>query len=356
MLETPAPTIRANTCGAPIRHRKDAPGALVTPASITRAIQAARVHDIARRTPLERAAKLSERLGHEVYLKREDLQPVFAFKIRGAYNRMRQLSPAERAAGVVCVSAGNHAQGVAYSARELGIEATVVMPVTASPIKLDAVRRLGARVLLQGDDYFAAERFCEEWVAGTGQTLIHPFDDPEVIAGQGTIGLELLADLPQLDAVFVPVGGGGLVAGIGAYLKTLRPSARVIAVQAAESAAMERSLAAGERVTLQTTGSFADGVAVKRVGKLTYALARQVVDEVVTVSTDEICAAIEAVHVETRVVLEPAGALAVAGLVKRCRTWPEGRRLQLSAINSGANMSFRQLSFVTDRLAMSTRS
>lgn len=354
MLETPALRPRANTCASPARHRKEASGALVTPASMTRAIRAARVHEVARRTPLERAATLSERLGHDVYLKREDLQPVFAFKIRGAYNRMRQLSPSERAAGVVCVSAGNHAQGVAYSARELGIEATVVMPVTASPIKLDAVLRLGARVLLEGNDYFAAERFCEEWAAETGQTLIHPFDDPEVIAGQGTIGLELLADLPGLDAVFVPVGGGGLVAGIGACLKTLRPSARVIAVQAEGSTAMERSLATGERVTLATTGSFADGVAVKRVGEVTYALARQVIDEVVTVSTDEICAAIEAVHVETRVVLEPAGALAVAGLVQRCLAWPQAGRLQLAAINSGANMSFRQLSFVTDRLALST--
>jgi threonine dehydratase len=311
-------------------------------------ILTARVYELAERTPLEPATTLSGKLGNTVLLKREDLQPGFSFKVRGAYNRIAQLSARERAAGVICASAGNHAQGVALSAAHLKLTAMVVMPETTPRIKVDAVQRLGAEVVLHGDSYSDAAAHCTTLVRQTGMTFVHPFDDPYVIAGQGTIGHELLQQCPHLDAVFVPVGGGGLIGGIAAYIKALRPTAQVIGVQPEESQAMRASLQAGTRVTLDHVGTFADGVAVKRVGELTFALAQRHVDEIVTVSTDQICSAIKSIYEETRSIMEPAGALGVAGL----RQWLAGHPQQdktLIAVNSGANMNFDRLQFVAER-------
>jgi threonine dehydratase len=316
--------------------------------SLLKDILTARVYDVAVRTPLDRAERLSARLGCEVLLKREDLQPCFSFKVRGAHNRIAHLSEAERKRGVICASAGNHAQGVALSARHLGLAATVVMPVTTPRIKVDAVRGLGAEVVLTGDSYSDAYAHCQTLVHETGRVFIHPFDDPLVIAGQGTIGHELLQQCAGLDAVYVPVGGGGLIAGIAAFIKALRPETRVIGVNAQGSEAMRQSLQAERRVTLNDVALFADGVAVKQVGALAFEIARACVDEIVTVNTDEICSAIKAIYEDTRSIVEPAGALGVAGLLRHSSA-RDVRGQTLAAINSGANMNFERLHFVAER-------
>jgi threonine dehydratase len=318
-------------------------------------ILTSRVYDVARETPLDPASGLSRRFGHTVLLKREDLQPVFSFKLRGAYNKIAQLSPDERARGVITASAGNHSQGVAFSARKLGLRAVIVMPQTTPRIKVDAVRAMGAEVVLAGDSYGDAKTHCDMLVVQTGMTFIHPFDDPLVIAGQGTIGAEILRhSQDHLSAVFVPVGGGGLIAGIAGYIKALRPDVKVIGVEPFEADAMYRSLKAGTRVHLDHVGIFADGVAVREVGELTFALARDTVDEVVRVTNDEVCAAIKDIFDDTRTIMEPAGALAVAGLkawVEREGAPTSGARggQVLVAVLSGANMNFDRLRFVAER-------
>ncbi len=309
----------------------------------------ARVYDVAIQSPLEPAPGLSRRLGNRLLLKREDLQPVFSFKLRGAYNKMVNLPAARRARGVIAASAGNHAQGVALAAQKLGCRALIVMPVTTPRIKVEAVGALGAEVVLQGDSYDEAYAHARRLQRRRGLAFVHPYDDPDVIAGQGTIGMEILRQSARpVDAVFVPVGGGGLIGGIAAYVKRLRSSVRVVGVEPADANAMARSLAAGRRVKLDHVGLFADGVAVKRVGKETFRLARAFVDEMVLVDTDEICAAIKDVFEDTRVVLEPAGALAVAG----AKAWVErrgARRKTLVAVASGANTNFDRLRFVAEQ-------
>ena len=319
---------------------------------LLRLILTSRVYDVALETPFESAPRLSRRLGNDVLLKREDLQRVFSFKLRGAYNRMAHLSDAERARGVVTASAGNHAQGVAYAARHLGVAATIVMPETTPEIKVQAVREMNASVVLAGDTYGEAKLHADEIAANTGQVFIHPFDDPLVIAGQGTIATEMLRHrLGDASAIFVPVGGGGLIAGIGTYVKAIRPDVTVIGVEPFEADAMYRSLESGKRVALDHVGIFADGVAVREVGELTFKLARETVDEVVRVSNDAICAAIKDVFDDTRSILEPAGALGVAGLTSWVeRTGTRGRRL--AAVLSGANMNFDRLRFVAERADM----
>jgi threonine dehydratase len=285
--------------------------------SLLRHILTSRVYDVARDTPLDPAPLLSARLGTRVHFKREDEQPVFSFKLRGAYNRIAHLDADQRARGVITASAGNHAQGVAFSARKLGLRAVIVMPQTTPQIKVDAVRGMGAEVKLHGDSYSDAQAYCDTLVAETGLAFIHPFDDLLVIAGQGTIGDEIVRHRhADLHAVFVPIGGGGLIAGIGAYIKAVMPEVKVIGVEPFESDAMYQSLQAGRRVTLDQVGIFADGVAVRSVGRLTFDIARETVDEVIRVSNDEICAAIKDIFDDTRTIMEPAGALAVAG-VKR---------------------------------------
>jgi threonine dehydratase len=312
-------------------------------------ILTSRVYDVARETPLDPAARLSRRLGNTVLLKREDQQPVFSFKLRGAYNKIAHLTGAERARGIITASAGNHSQGVAYSARKLGLRAIIVMPQTTPLIKVDAVRDMGAEVVLVGDSYADAQAHCIGLVAETGMTFIHPFDDPLVIAGQGTIGDEILRHgQDRVSAVFVPVGGGGLIAGIGGYIKALRPEVKVIGVEPFEADAMYQSLAAGRRVTLEHVGIFADGVAVREVGERTFAIAQQTVDEIVRVTNDEVCAAIKDIFDDTRTIMEPAGALSVAGL----KTWAAREAAHdqgLVAVLSGANMNFDRLRFVAER-------
>jgi threonine dehydratase len=278
-------------------------------------ILTAKVYDVAIETPLELAATLSARLGNRILLKREDQQPVFSFKLRGAYNKMAHLSAAERARGVVAASAGNHAQGVALAAQRLGCTATIVMPVTTPHIKIAAVEARGARVVLHGDSYSDAYEKAQQLLKQTHGTFVHPYDDPDVIAGQGTIGMEILRQCQgPLDAIFVAIGGGGLVSGVASYVKRVRPEVRIIGVQPEDSDAMARSIAAGRRVTLPHVGLFADGVAVKQVGRETFRLARKYVDDIVLVDTDAICAALKDVFEDTRSILEPAGALAIAGV------------------------------------------
>jgi threonine dehydratase len=329
-----------------------APLAVDTDGDLLAQIRAARVYEVAHESALEPAPLLTDRLGQSVLLKREDQQPVFSFKLRGAYNRMVQLDAAQRARGVVAASAGNHAQGVALAAAKLGIRATIVMPVTAPQVKVDAVRRFGGAlvdVVLAGDSYSDAQHAAAQLQAERGAMFVHPFDDPAVITGQGTIGLEILRQHPgPLEAVFVPVGGGGLLAGVAAAIKALRPEVKVIGVQAADSDAMARSLEAGVRVTLPEVGLFADGTAVKQVGALTFALCQQHVDAMLRVDTDAICAAIRDIHEETRSVPEPSGALALAGLKQYVATRRAGDGA-LVAIVSGANMNFDRLRFVAER-------
>lgn len=278
-------------------------------------IDAASVYDVAKVSPLELAGNLSLRLNNRVLMKREDLQPVFSFKLRGAYNKLASLPEGTVDAGVICSSAGNHAQGVALAARRRNLRAVIVMPVTTPSIKVDAVQALGGEVVLHGDTYDDAYQKARELEKAEGLTFIHPFDDPAVIAGQGTIGRELIEQMADdVSAVFVPIGGGGLIAGIAAYVKGKRPNVRIIGVEPADSAAMKESLAAGKPVTLDHVGIFADGVAVRRVGDETFRLCQSLVDEIVTVDTDQICAGIKDIFEDTRSIVEPAGALAVAGL------------------------------------------
>ncbi len=309
----------------------------------------ARVYDVAIESPLEEAPRLSRRLGNQVLLKREDLQPVFSFKLRGAYNRIAHLSDGAAKRGVVCASAGNHAQGVALAAKRRSIPATIVMPHTTPRIKVQAVIDLGGEVVLHGDDYDTAQERALELARERNLVFVHPFDDPDVIAGQGTIGVELLRQTGgHLDAIFVPVGGGGLISGIAVYVKYLYPNIRIIGVEPEDAASMYESLKAGRRVTLDRVGIFADGVAVKRVGEETFSLCRDHVDEIMLLDTDEICAAIQDVFEDTRSIVEPAGALAVAGLKKYVAR--EGwRDKRVAAINSGANINFDRLRHVAER-------
>ena len=309
----------------------------------------ARVYDVAIESPLDPAPNLSARLLNRVLLKREDLQPVFSFKLRGAYNKMAGLSPTELERGVIAASAGNHAQGVALGAQRLGCRAVIVMPVTTPEMKVKAVAARGAEVVLHGDTYDAACTEATRLAHERGLTFIHPFDDPEVIAGQGTIALEILRQCSTPpDAIYVAVGGGGLIAGIAAYVKALWPQVEIIGVEPADADAMARSLACGERVRLEQVGLFADGVAVHQVGVHTFALAQRHVDRMVTVSTDEICAAIKDVFEDTRSILEPAGALAVAGM--KADVASRGLRDRcLVAVACGANMNFDRLRFVAER-------
>ena len=309
----------------------------------------ARVYDVARETPLELANNLSRRLGNSVWLKREDLQPVFSFKLRGAYNRMAQLSEAELKLGVIASSAGNHAQGVALSASQLGCRAVIVMPVTTPGVKVDAVRQLGAEVVLHGETYDEAYAEARSRSEAEQLCFIHPFDDPEVIAGQGTVGMEILRQCHQPpDAIYVAVGGGGLIGGIAVYVKSLWPDVQIIGVEPHDAAAMTLSLEAGERIRLPQVGLFADGVAVREVGEHTFALAQKYVDDIVTVSTDEICAAIKDVFEDTRSILEPAGALAIAGL-KADVSRRSLQKQNLVAVACGANINFARLRFVAER-------
>jgi len=308
----------------------------------------ARVYDVAVETPLERAAKLSTQHGCDIFLKREDLQPVHSFKLRGAYNKMAQLSAAERARGVIAASAGNHAQGVALSAKKLGISALIVMPRTTPSIKIEAVESYGAAVELAGDSYSDAAEHCKQRMLETGRTYVHPFDDPLVIAGQGTIGREILEQQPDVTHIFVPVGGGGLIAGIAQYVKALRPDVRIISVEPTDSNVLQASLQAGRRITLPHVGIFADGVAVKQMGEHTYKICKTHVDDCVTVDTDALCAAIKGVFEATRGIVEPAGALGVAGITAYAATH-DMQGAKAIAICSGANMTFERLQFVAER-------
>ena len=307
------------------------------------------VYDVAKKTPLEFQPNLSARTGNRILLKREDMQPVFSFKLRGAYNKMAHLAPDVLLHGVIAASAGNHAQGVALAAQKLACRAVIVMPTTTPQIKIDAVRSRGAEVVLFGDSYSDAYVHALELEKSQNLTFVHPYDDPDVIAGQGTIAMEILHDHPQtIHAIFCCVGGGGLIAGVAAYVKALRPEIRIIGVEAVDADAMTQSLAVGHRVTLEQVGLFADGAAVKQVGEHTFALCQQYVDEMILVDNDAICAAIKDVFEDTRSILEPAGALATAGIkeyVKRNHLQGE----TLVGIASGANMNFDRLRFVAER-------
>lgn len=309
----------------------------------------ARVYDVAIETPLELAPSLSTRSGNRILIKREDMQPVFSFKLRGAYNKMVRLTKTQRKRGVITASAGNHAQGVTLSAQRLGCRAVVVMPVTTPQIKINAVRARGGEVIMAGESFKEAYSHALQLEKKYGMTFVHPYDDPDVIAGQGTIGMEILRQhADPIDAVFCPVGGGGLISGVAAYIKRLRPQTKIIGVESVDADAMDRSLKAGRRITLDSVGLFADGTAVKQVGRETFRLCQEYVDEMILVDTDAICAAIKDVFEDTRAVLEPAGALAIAGAKEYARL----HRLQgstLVAIASGANMNFDRLGFVTER-------
>lgn len=324
------------------------------PRDILTDILTARVYDVAIESPLDTAPGLSKRLNNRVLLKREDLQPVFSFKLRGAYNKMASLSAAELDRGVITASAGNHAQGVALSAQKLGCKATIVMPATTPQIKVNAVASRGGTVVLQGDSYDEAYQHAVKLTEQTGATYIAPFDDPLVIAGQGTVGMELLRQYANIDAIFIPVGGGGLIAGVAAYVKRLKPEIKIIGVEPVDADAMYQSLRAGERIRLDQVGIFADGVAVKLVGEETFKLCQQYVDEIVLVDSDAICAAIKDAFEETRSILEPAGALAIAGL----KAWVEREQCQnqtLVAIASGANMNFDRLRHIAERAELGER-
>lgn len=314
-----------------------------------RRILNARVYDVAVETPLEHAGELSTRIGNDVLIKREDLQEVFSFKIRGAYNKMIHLSSDERARGVIASSAGNHAQGVALAANALGCDAVIVMPTSAPSMKVDAVRTRGADVVLFGDSYSDAYAHAQELMIERGLTFVHPFDDPDVIAGQGTIGLEILRQHGKpIHAIFAAVGGGGLIGGIAAYVKQVRPDIKIIGVQHAESTAMKQSLSAGMPVELAEVGLFSDGTAVRRVGEETFRLVEKYVDDLLVVDTDETCAAIKDVFVDTRALLEPAGALAIAG-AKLYAASTGITDETLVAIACGANINFDRLRFVSER-------
>jgi threonine dehydratase len=312
-----------------------------------RRILLAPVYDVAIETELTPFTKLSARLGNQISLKREDQQPVHSFKLRGAYNKLVNLTEEECIQGVIAASAGNHAQGLALAAHKLGIKATIVMPITTPDIKVDNVRRFGAEVRLVGKSFNEAHVASVEFAQAEQKTIIHPFDDIDVIAGQGTVAKELLQQQPSSDVVFIPVGGGGLLAGMAVYLKQLQPNIKVIGVEAEDSACLKAALEAGKPVDLAQVGLFADGVAVKRIGEQTFALIKQYCDEVITVSSDEICASIKDVFEQTRVIAEPAGALSLAGLQKYCKTSVGNE--SLVAVLSGANMNFHSLRYVSER-------
>lgn len=315
----------------------------------------ARVYDVAHESPLDPAPRLSARLNNQVLLKREDMQSVFSFKLRGAYNKMAQLPPEQLAQGVIASSAGNHAQGVALSANSLGTTAMIVMPVTTPQMKVDAVKARGGTVILHGDAYDDAYAHARQLAEEKGLTFIHPFNDPDVIAGQGTIGMEILRQYQKpIHAIFVAIGGGGLISGIGAYVKRLCPDTKIIGVEPVDADAMYQSLQKGERVKLSRVGMFADGVAVREVGEETFRLCQQYVDEIIRVNTDDTCAAIKDVFEDTRSIMEPAGALAIAGLkayVEREKITDEA----LVAIACGANMNFDRLRFVAERAELGER-
>ena len=320
-----------------------------------RKILTSSVYEVAEQTPLETMELLSEKLGRNILVKREDLQPVFSFKIRGAHNRITHLSAEERARGVICASAGNHAQGVALSATRLGIRSIVVMPTTTPIIKVNAVKRLGGEVVLFGDGFDAARAHAAGLADRHGYVFVHPFDDPDVIAGQGTVGLELMRQHPEpIGAIYVPVGGGGLAAGIASFVKFLRPEIRIIGVEPEEAASMKAAIAAGKPVPLDQVGLFADGVAVRQVGEETFRICRELLDDIVTVTADEICAAIKDIFDDHRAITEPAGALALAGLRRDIEDGnaPDGA---LIAINSGANVNFDRLRYVAERAEIGER-
>jgi threonine dehydratase len=333
-------------------NKKSAPPAL-TPADYLKKILTARVYDVAVESALEPAQNLSKRLNNTVLLKREDQQVVFSFKLRGAYNKMAHLSAAQLKKGVICASAGNHAQGVALSARKLGSRAVVVMPATTPQLKIDAVRGFGGDVVLHGDSYSDAYTHAATLEKKLGLTFVHPFDDPDVIAGQGTIAMEILRQIQsigqgRLDAVFVAIGGGGLISGVANYIKAVRPEIKVIGVQMNDSDAMIRSVAAKKRITLNDVGLFSDGTAVKLVGEETFRISRELVDEFITVDTDAVCAAIKDVFIDTRSIVEPAGALAVAAIKQYVATH-KSKGETYAAILCGANMNFDRLRFVAER-------
>lgn len=318
-------------------------------------ILSSRVYDVAIESALDFAPLLSERLGNRVWLKREDTQPIFSFKLRGAYNRMIKLSPEESKRGVIASSAGNHAQGVALAAQQLGISATIVMPCTTPQIKVDAVRRLGALVELSGDNYDGAYEFAARLCAENDLTFVHPYDDPDVIAGQGTIGMEILKQHGgDLAAIFVPVGGGGLIAGIASFIKEMRPDIKVIGVEPEDADAMSQSLRAGYRVKLASVGSLADGVAVRQVGVETFRMAQELVDDIIVVSNDAICGAVKEIYEDRRSVLEPSGALAYAGLRKFVEN-TGSKDKQFVAVASGANMNFDRLRHISERAEIGER-
>lgn len=325
------------------------------PSDYLERILTARVYDVANETPLEVALNLSTRLNNRLLLKREDMQSVFSFKLRGAYNKMAQLPLDQLSQGVVASSAGNHAQGVALGARQLGTRAIIVMPVTTPQLKIDAVKARGGEVVLHGETYDEAYAHARQLSEEKGLAFIHPFDDPDVIAGQGTIGMEILRQFQQpIHAIFVAIGGGGLISGIAAYVKRLRPEIKIIGVEPVDADAMSQSLRVGHRITLDQVGLFADGVAVKRVGEETFRLCQQYVDEIILVSTDDTCAAIKDVFEDTRSIVEPAGALAIAGA--KAYVEREGIRGQtLVAVACGANMNFDRLRFVAERAELGER-
>jgi len=319
------------------------------PQSYIKRILNARIYDLAVETPLDPAPILKERFNNNILLKREDLQPVFSFKIRGAYNRLLHLDEASRAAGVIAASAGNHAQGLALAAKHMGIKATIVMPKTTPAIKVEAVKARGAKVVLHGDAYDEASAYAQKLVAEKGLTYIHPFDDPEVIAGQGTVAMEILRQHPgHIDAIFVPVGGGGLCAGVAAYIKYVRPETKVYAVEPEDAACLKAAMEKKRRVTLPQVGIFADGVAVAQIGKETYRVIKDTIDGVITVSTDEMCAGIKDIFESTRSIAEPAGACSLAGLKKYvAEQGVEGETLV--ALVSGANTNFDRLRYISER-------
>jgi threonine dehydratase len=325
----------------------------LTPADYLTKILTARVYDVARESELEIAKNLSRRIHNTVLLKREDQQPVFSFKLRGAYNKIAHLTPAQLKKGVICASAGNHAQGVALGAKRKGIKSVIVMPTTTPSVKIEAVEALGGEVVLHGDSYSDAHQHALLLEKKTGMTFVHPFDDPDVIAGQGTIAMEMLRQLQalnlhHLDAVFVAIGGGGLISGVANYIKAVKPEIKVIGVQMDDSSAMMQSVEKGKRITLNDVGLFSDGTAVKLVGEETFRISRKLVDEFVTVDTDAVCAAIKDIFVDTRSIVEPAGALAVAA-IKQYVAQHKTKGQHYAAILCGANMNFDRLRFVAER-------
>lgn len=323
--------------------------------SLIRDILSARVYDVAKNTQLDYLYLLSRQLKCNIWLKREDLQPIFSFKIRGAFNKIFQLSEEERARGVVCASAGNHAQGVALSGLHLKINTTIVMPISAPALKVNACKEMGATVILHGNTFDDANTFALQLSKDEGKCFVHPFDDLSVIAGQGTIGKEMLEQKPDLDAIFIPVGGGGLIAGVAAYVKFIAPNCKIIGVEPEESASMKVSLTEQKRIQLSQVGSFADGTAVKLVGEETFKLCQQYVDEIITVSTDELCAAMKDIFNNTRALSEPSGALSIAGIKKYIHENPDHNFKNIGGILSGANINFDRLRHVAERTELGER-